>query len=695
MHVTVPDERPTAKQRQLEDLAAGSQQSHVMTNGETPLSKSLDEFEQRWLLEHVVSQWQALHSGLSTWRNKLSHYEKLSDDDYSDRASANNPESTDAKVSIFARENHTLGIVSGMCDSVYSRAKSDIFGVRPWLAATPQGKDDIDLASLVSKHSQWKFDQSNLEDTLIDSLNLSPHLGTTFLKVRWLKDVDKHERLADVAWSKSGKAAILTEGGDYIGRVEDLPEGTDGEDVEWQQMLIEDTTEITNNIEAACLDYKVVAFDEKAPELDLRFTPFFHQFPARVLDLVAEYGLSEEQKQTLLGLAETNQSEEARAHRGETDTLAGDSTMLDAQANPEVQLVEGFIRCDPTLSKSPIRIHVIFSPTLHVLFQCDYLANKSPGALLPVFPVRCYKVPRRIIGRGYWERYEKENDAIDRQFCATTFRNRHSADVIKAFKRSALENESEGENLTNHPEKIFELKEDKTIDDLISFKVVPDTNQRAMDLMQAMAQFLQMRTGLTSAAQGEIKGLPSSNTATGVQTLMTMGALLVKTQISQMSGDIERAVEYSVHLNLANLDRDETFTWGEGQDAQLYTLKAGDVKGLRANVTLTLTQAQNMEKLENAKAAIGIGAQYVGLMEHEKPSQRRLYIQALESLGYNDADRIIREAAVDPMSLKALLPPDLQPAFDAFLASQGIVPLASPGGEASETDAPVTGQAQA
>lgn len=682
------DTRPTAKQRQLEDMEQESRPSSIFTNGQTALSKGLGEYQQAWLLEHAISRWDSLHGALSTWRGELLHFEKLADDDYSDRASAPDPEKSSARRSIFERENHTLGLVSGMCDSVYSRAKSDLFSVRPWLAATPQGKNDTDLANRISKHCQWKFNQSNLEDTLVDALKLAVDLGTVFVKAGWCKQVDPHESAEFVAWSKSKKAAIVDAAGDFI-TDKAAPElsGMDGADVEWKEMLITGTTETYNNIESACLDFKDVAFDPLQPALDLRYTPFFHRFPARVLDLVAKYKLTEEQKAELLLMASMDDSGQARNHRGESESTSGDPTMLDEQANPELHLVEGFIRCDPTLSGRPIRIHLIFAPELRVLFRCDYLANESPDSILPVFPVRCFKTPRRIIGRGYWERFESENDAIDKHYCGVTFRNRHGADVIKGWHRSALANESEGEDLVNHPEKLFELKEDKKLTDLIEFAVVPDTNERSVSLMSTMAQFLQMRTGLTSAAQGEIKGLPASNTATGVNTLMTMGALLVKTQVAQMTKDVQPIVEFSVHLNYANQDRDETFVWGEGQDAELLEIKAGDVKGLRANVTLTMTQAHNMEQLENAKAAIEIVGLYIAVPEPEKPAVRRLYIQALENLGFNDADRIIRDAVVDPASLMALIPPDLQPAFQAFLVAQGLV--AAPGAEGTPADAPV------
>ena len=210
------------------------------------------------------------------------------------------------------------------------------------------------------------------------------------------------------------------------------------------------------------------------------------------------------------------------------------------------------------------------------------------------------------------------------------------------------------------------------MEDFIEYSVIPSNDNRSVELLNQMTQMNQMRSGITSAAQGEMKGVPSANTATGTNQIISRGAVLVKWPITQMKTDLERPVEFAVHLHYANHDHDESFAWGEGKDAELLHVKAGDVKGLRAKVTLTLTQSQSQTKLESSQIGIGLGAQYAQLPETEKTSQRRLYVQALAALGFNDADRIIREAAVTPEGILAMLPPEMQPVFQAFLQSQGV-----------------------
>ena len=89
-------------------------------------------------LDYAVNRWRVLDAAMNPWRNKLARYERMADDDYSDRRASPDERHTDALASLFARQNHTLGVISGFADFTYAQGRNDIFGTRPWLAATPR-----------------------------------------------------------------------------------------------------------------------------------------------------------------------------------------------------------------------------------------------------------------------------------------------------------------------------------------------------------------------------------------------------------------------------------------------------------------------------------------------------------------------------------------------------------------------------
>jgi hypothetical protein len=289
---------------------------------------------------------------------------------------------------------------------------------------------------------------------------------------------------------------------------------------------------------------------------------------------------------------------------------------------------------------------------------------------------------------GRFEKYENSNNAVDRQYNAITKRNSESSSVISGLQPDALADKAQAKNFQMNPTKPLLLASGKTIADAFSFTAIPDVNQRSVELMNQMLQMNQMRSGITSAAQGELKGVPNASTATGVRDLQSRGAILLKSQIDEVTEDIERLAKFNVYLIYANQDRDETFVWGEGESSELLSIVANDVKGLRMNVRLTLVQAQNAQKLQNAQAAIGLFMQWIQVPEVEKPAARPAFIQALSALGFRNADDIIRQAAVDPAGVLALIPPDMAAAVQNAFVAAGLMPAESAPDAESMTQSP-------
>lgn len=678
-------------------------------------------------MDYCIERWQTLHPALGGWRSKTERFEKLATDNYDDRKTANpDPAITDATRSIFAKQNNTLGILSGTVDFVFAQARDDIFGTRPWLGATPQGMSDSELAEKITKHSQWKFDQSNLEETLIDAIKLAVDLGTSFVKPNWIKDIETFEENKDVAHWKG--EPLLDDAGEYITTEERLwelhphlkppapgedpvllepevdptavidplappvapQELIDGADIKWVEMNIEQTQEVYNNVSAACIDYKEIAFDTTAPEMDLKYTDVFHRFRMGLLDAISYFDLGEEEGQSLRNCVAMGPNTEVRYFRDEQET---ERPYSEGDANPQISLVEGFVRCDPFQKSSPKRIRVVFIPELSVILSCDYLANVTPGGILPIFPIRCFKTPRRILGRGYWERYEDGDTAIDTLFNSTTYCDRINRFPIKAFDRTQFDGEIQAKDLNSDPDKVWALTPEGSLEKAIQFLPIPDTGSRSDALLQQLVQTHQNRTGVTSAAQGEMKGLPQSNTATGVNQIMSRGAQLLSWPIESIRKDLQKSVEYSVHLNFANLNAEEIFTVGEGQDAVLMTIAPGDIQGLRANVSLSLTRSQNMDKLQDAQVALQTLGQYVALPEIEKEAARKLVVQILRSLGFVDADTLVRSPIADPAGLLAIAPPELQGQLQAAMEAAGMIvpeqPQEGSGGPPQANPSPV------
>lgn len=656
---------------------------------DTALASQMNDANVRWLTTYLVDRWGILHGDLRSWKAKMAKWERMSESDYTDRIGEKDPNRPDAITDIFSRQNDTLGLTEGFVDYFTAQARNDVFGTRPWLAATPEGKDDPELAEQISRHANWKLNQSNIEPVTRDAIRIAAWGGTAFQKSRWVRDEETIKKKLKVAWSKKRNEAFTDESGEFVQSEEDFVRlELDGNDAEWRDVFVDDTSITFDNACAAVVDYKDIAFDAKAPELDLIYTDVFCQFRMPLLDAVAYYGIPEDRINDLRSVV-GGYDETARDHRDESGTSDKSPAYDETRANPTIKLVEAFARVDVLGNGKPVRIHAIFSPDSHLIFSVDYLANVTPGGLLPIHPLRIHKIPGRIFGTGYFEKYEKLNDSVDQKHNIVSIRAREASVVFKTIQKDALR---DPKVRSINPEEPQELAPDKRLADLFEFAVAPDIGSGLLNLRDQELQMAQMRSGITSAAQGELKGVPSANTATGTNDIISRGAVLLKDPIDQLSSDIRKMAEFNVHLLYANQDRDETFSWGEGRDLQLLTIKANDVAGLRMNVDLTMVQSQNQKKLEQAQAGIGLVSTYIGMPEPEKPAVRSMFVQALSSVGFRDAEDIIRQAVVDPASLMALVPPDLAPVIEQALIGAGLIaPAPVEGGEENAAVAPVTG----
>ena len=663
-----------------------------LSGNESPLAIEVDGMRAIWLIDHVERRWSDMHGGLKSWRDDMARYERQSEGDYNDRVNRINPDSADRLPDVFTYLNESLGTSEGFVDFFTAQARDDIFGTRPWLSVTPQGKADVDLAESMTKHASWKLGNSDLEEVLRDGIRIAAWGGTAFVKPRWIQYDEEVKQTVPAAHSIASGEPFRDAGGAYITDAKDFPADGDGDDVEWLDVLTSKTVSVFNNVNNDVLDYNDVAFKKKAKSLKLEHTDFYVRFRMGLLDLVDQFGIPLEHAQILKNHVMGHNSN-ARIHRDESSDEDMNDGFNEDNANPIVELVEGYLRCDLLGTGKPIRIHVIFSPGLRILFSADYLENVSPGGILPIFPLRVHKIPGRIFGQGYLEKYEAKNNSVDRKHNIISLRAKKAAHVYTSFQKDALRDPNKS-FLELDPDLPIELAEGKTLAELIEFTAAPDMNDGLIRQRDAEMQMMQMQSGITSAAQGELKGVPSANTATGTNQILSRGAVLLKDNVDPITTDIAKAVEYNVHLLYANQDRDETFIWGEGRESELMEIKANDVQGLRSNVTLTLVKSQNQEKLQSATAAMEICGQWIMVPELEKPAQRSLFIQALSSLGFRNAEDIIRPATVDPAGILAILPPDMVPIMEQMMIEAGIIQAPAPDGE-GQASAPTEEQASA
>ncbi len=573
-----------------------------------------------------------------------------------------------------------MNIVAALAEFAAAQAEQDIYGGEPWFAANPVGQTDQKLADDIQHHLQWTFRDGRFVDAQCLGIDQAVTLGESFIKTLYATDADEHE--ASIQCLHADGKPVLDGQGQYITtdkQVKTLTTRLKGK-LEWKEAFETRQVIIRQGVEAVPIHFNDISFREDAPELDLRHTNVYVSVEMSTFEAMRRFKLSKEDAIRLAKCADIKQRSEEEKQREQTaDATAtpapADEPLGEDEAdrllNTRVRLIEAYIRADVTGQGKEGRVCIVFPPYVEDwIIWADYLANISPKAELPIKCDVWEPVPHRLYGRGFFSKYAYLQNGTDNLWNQVSFRNEMHANPLTAVHEANLEADEDGGPMVIGPGKTIRPKAGKTLGDCIEFAQLPDADQRSMELLQTGMQLAQLRSGITSASQGDMSGVPESNTATGIKSLISRAAVLLKKPIRRLRRSKGRGFSYAVKLHYANFDRAEAFTWGEGQDKELVTMTPEQVQNLDIDVEMLMTQEQNQNKLEGAQTMIQQLQAYSAMPEIDKSGARIGVVQALKALEFSNAEQMVRQPVVSLESCIPLLPPDEQNRIKQLLALQ-------------------------
>jgi len=572
--------------------------------------------------------------------------------------------------SIFAHSNLSVPLTSLVVDHFMARAEDEITGTSPYFKFDAQGPSDDIPAEAYDKYFNWKIEtRGNTRERLEESYLHIFVQRAVVMKAVYEEDVSTwydYERSALYNHELGDFEQRPEEGPVIEGEAQFLPE-LNPDTGETEMRLAEDPTlqmipgvhdfqPYPEGIPTQLVRYKgprsrVIDSDrflcsstaESIEAADLVVEIYDKTVAwARNIFLEREWYSFNDYYHDLK--KDANPRSENDKNKERTENLSFDSDL-----NPSIPLMECWIKRDVLQTGYPQEFCVFLDTDTEKLVYYEYTAKLTPDNRLPYSVVSIGKERNRWCGYSLPERVAMFQEYIDKQFNAQSYRNELSANPVVGVNPQAVEDEPE--DVEFHAGKVFQLKDQYTIDDFITFSQMPQVDMVTQNLIDFVFGIVQLWLGVSNMAQGDFQALAPANTATGVEATLREASKIGRRWMRRIVRGFEDHLTKLVQVAMATLDEDEVYEYMEGDVRVFQEMSADRIKNLDVDVTVILSQDQGQRAIEKATLALQTQDRYFQSPPEMRPYIRPMLKRILDAMGYEKTDELLpNEAPADPKS---------------------------------------------
>ena len=320
---------------------------------------------------------------------------------------------------------------------------------------------------------------------------------------------------------------------------------------------------------------------------------------------------------------------------------------FDNEENPSVQVLECWVKRDVLGTGTPQEFCVFVDPEAKKILYYEFVAKLTPDNRIPYTAVSIGKERNRWSGYSLPERIRSFQEYVDKQFNSQSYRNELAANPIIGVNPQAVEDEPEDVEL--HAGKIFELKDQYSIDDFINFSAVPNVDVRTQDLIDFVFGVVQLWLGVSNMAQGDYQALAPANTATGVEATLREASKIGRRWMRRIVRGFEEHLTKLVQVAMATMDEEEVFEYMEGDVRAFGVMTPEAIRNIGINTKVILSQDQGQRAIEKANLALQTQDRYFQSPPEMRPFIRPMLKRILDAMGFERTDELLpQEAPPDP-----------------------------------------------
>jgi hypothetical protein len=570
--------------------------------------------------------------------------------------------------SIFEKSNLSVPMTSLIVDHFMARAEDEITGTSPYFKFDAQGAGDIDMAEAFDKYFNWKLEDRGETRERLEEAYLHIFIQrAVILKAVYEEDVSvwyDHERNAlfnnetqdfedmpDQGPILEGEAQFLPEMNPMTGETElrlstdptfqmipgvhefqPFPDGIPTQQVKYKgpRSEVVDSDRFLCPSKAESIEKADILVELYDKDLNWVRELFYDR------EWLSFGDYAEQIKRDANPRSEIDKNKDSR-----------EDLTFDSDKNPSVPVLECWVKRDVLGTGHPQEFCIFIDPETKKPLYYEYVAKLTPDNRKPYSVVSIGKERNRWCGPSLPERIRIFQEYVDRQFNSQSYRNELAANPIIGVNPQAVEDEPEDVEL--HAGKIFELKDQYTIDDFINFAAVPNVDVRTQDLIDFVFGIVQLWLGVSNMAQGDYQALAPANTATGVEATLREASKIGRRWMRRIVRGYEDHITKLVQVAMATMDEEEAYEYMEGEVRELGVMTPEMIEKIDINVRVVLSQDQGQRAIEKANLALQTQERFFQSPPEMRPFMRPMLKRILDAMGFEKTDELLPpEAPADP-----------------------------------------------
>ena len=621
----------------------------------------LNEEQEKKLVEYALDRVESL---------KEDNAARISSDLHSWDVYLNDRKDRDAIDSIYSQSNVSVPLTSLVVDHFLARAEDEITGTSPYFEFKPQGLSDVKSAEAFNRYFHWKLeDKGRIRERLEESfLHIFLQRSAIFKSV--------YEERKSVWYDMERSALFDNETQEFVDILDKGPviEG----DAPMFPEINPETGEMENRLEAdpsfsvtpgkhefkpypqgvptEQIKYKgprsVVVDSDRflAPSSveHLEYADFIGEVYDKDINWCREI-FYERDWYSFSDYEEAVSKDANPRTKSKKNEESKDSKTWDKEKTPMVPIVECWISKDVLGTGQPQDFCVFIDTELKKALFYEYTAKLTPDNKPPYVTVAIGKMNNKWWGPSLPEKIRTYQEYIDKQFNSESYRNELSANPIIGVNPQAVEDEPEDVEL--HAGKLFQLKDQYSMDDFLSFSALPNLDNKTQELIDFVFGMVQLWLGVSNMAQGDYQALSPANTATGVEATLNEASKIGRRWMRRIVRGFEEHLAKLIKVSMATMDEAEVYEYMEGDVSAFAEMTPEMIAELEMNCKVILSQDQGQRAIEKANLALQVQERFLQHPPEIRPFSRPMFKRILDALGYENTEELLPEAApADPKS---------------------------------------------